>query len=416
MDFATISLWCLYFIALYFSIFLLTIFLSPNEEKLKKPKKWPSVSVIIPAWNEESTIAETISSALALDYPKDKLKIIVVNHGSTDNTEKIARSFKEVRVLNLKRKKGDNKAVALNFALKYVKTQFFACLDSDSVVDRNALKDMIPYFFTSKKVAVVTPSMLVKSPKSLLQALQKYEYIVAVFFKRLASKINCIYVAPGPFSVYRTEIVKKIGGFSEEAIAEDMEIVYRLQKEHYIVKQCCKGGYSYAEAPKTLKQLYKQRQRWYGGSLENLYKYRNLTLRKKYGDFGFFQMPRNFFGILAAVAAVFFFFYYVIRPILKKVFYFYLIKFDILTYLLNIKFNIDIFTIKDVQLAFVTLFLFLLSIIFFAYACKNVGEKIKFKDLPTIVVFFFFYSLVLSTIYLIVMFKKFTNRKFIWEK
>lgn len=411
-----VLLWILYFIALYLSIFILTIFIFEPKPNIRKLKKFPLVSIIIPAWNEENNIQETIESALQLNYPKDKLQIIAVNHGSDDSTGKILDSIKGIEVVHMERKKGDNKAVAFNRGLSFVKGKFVACLDADSVVSPEALKDMLPYFNESEKVAVVTPTMLIKDPKNLIQWLQKYEYITSLFIKRLSSHINCIYVAPGPFSIYRTSVLKELGGFDEKAMAEDMEIVYRLQKNQYIARQCLKGGYSYVSAPKTIKELYKQRQRWYGGSLSNMYQYRKLAFNRNYGDFGFFQMPKNYIGILTVFTTLGLFAYFAIWPLIMKIYHFFVIRFDIMPYLSNPYINVNIFSLKNAQGTFVVFILMLISFFFFVYACRMAKEKIQKATIPVLLVFFTAYPIMLCVMYLMVAFKKIAGQEFVWHK
>ncbi len=411
-----IFLWVLYFIALYFSIFLLSIFLFEPKVEARELADFPKVSVVIPAWNEEKSIRETVESALGLDYPKDKLQVIAVDHGSADDTGKILDSMEGIEVVHMPRRAGDNKAVAFNRGLELAGGEFVACLDADSLVDPHALRSMLPYFMDSGRVAVVTPMMLVKNPENLLQRLQKYEYIVSVFIKRLASHINCIYVAPGPFSVYRTGILKRLGGFDEKAIAEDMEIVYRLQKNQYEAKQCLDGGYSYALAPKTLGELYKQRERWYGGSLSNVYKYRGLALNRKYGDFGFFQMPRNLFGVVAVFTTLGLFFYFAVRPLLDKVYQMFVIRFDVMPYVSSLSMGVSIFDVKNFSGIFVMSVLMAVSLYFFFYACYVVGERFNKRAIPTLFVFFTGYPILLSCMYLFVVAKKVAGKKLVWNK
>ncbi|HII16239.1 MAG TPA: glycosyltransferase [Nanoarchaeota archaeon] len=409
-----VFLWILYFIALYFAIFLLSIFVFEPDSKPKKLAHFPLVSVIIPAWNEEKDIRETVESAKTLNYPK--LQIIAVDHGSDDNTGKILDSIQGIKVLHIKRKHSDNKAVAFNAGLKHATGEFVACLDADSSVHPEALNCMLPYFMESEKIAVVTPMMLVKEPKNLLQRLQKYEYITSLFIKRLTSHINCIYVAPGPFSVYRTNILKELGGFDENAIAEDMEIVYRIQKNQYLARQCLNGGYSYALAPRTLSSLFKQRKRWYGGSLSNLYKYKELTMNRQYGDFGFFHMPRSLLGILTVFTTLGLFAYFVLIPVLRKIYDLYLIRFEVMPYVSSYNIAVDIFDLKNTHGMFVVLILMLISLFFFVYALSTAGEKLNKKDIPTLIIFLTVYPFLLSCMYLAVVVKKAFGGKFVWHK
>jgi len=145
-----ILLWISYFISLYFSVFWFLVFLDDKLDRRKetKPrlKRFPIVSVIVPAYNEEDSIQGTLRSLINLDYPIDKLQLIVVNDGSKDNTEEMAQAFiKEhdscdIILIN---QKNQGKGAALNTGLKHAQGEFFACLDADSFVEKEALKRML---------------------------------------------------------------------------------------------------------------------------------------------------------------------------------------------------------------------------------------------------------------------------------
>ena len=115
-------------------------------------KRFPFVTIAIPAFNEEEAIERTIKSALELDYPKEKIEILVMNHSSTDNTKKIAEEVIEksnhpnIRLINVKRTPGKLKAEPMNIALNEAKGEFFVCFDADSVTQKNALKKILPYY------------------------------------------------------------------------------------------------------------------------------------------------------------------------------------------------------------------------------------------------------------------------------
>lgn len=408
----------LYFLSLYFSIFFLSIFIIDDVHYKKEKPDLPNhllpiVTVAIPAYNEEDSIVETVDSVINLDYPRDKLKIIVINDGSTDNTrqkvEKLLGNHPHIRLIN---QKNSGKARSLNNALKSSKSEFFTCLDADSTVTPITLKKMIKYF-DNKNVAAVTPLMKVRNPKNLLQKLQKYEYLVSIFIKRLMAHIDCIYVTPGPFSIYRTSVLKKVGGFNEHTLTEDMEIAYRLQKNQYQIKQCLKDGVSYTIAPKNIKELYKQRNRWFKGSISNVFNYRNLVFNKKYGDFGMLQLPKNIFGIFAALTTIFLFLSYFIIPLFGKLHNLYLIRFNFLPYLKSINFSWGILNLQYSRL-FLLLILFSISLTFIICAHIFNNEKINKKTLLPIAVLLIFYPLLLSFIYLVVILESLVGIKQKW--
>ena len=130
-------------------------------------KRYPIVTVIVPVWNEEKTLGGTIESLLALDYPKDKLDILIVDDGSTDNTRQVANTYKthpEVRVFS---KTNGGKHTAVNLGISKARGEFIGCLDADSYVDKNALSRIIRCFEDSQVMAV-TPAIKVHTPTGAL--------------------------------------------------------------------------------------------------------------------------------------------------------------------------------------------------------------------------------------------------------
>lgn len=391
--------WAFYFIMLYFSIFLALTAIERARVKRSKVstlKEFPTASVIIPAHNEESTIGGVIGSVLSLDYPRKKLEIVVVNDGSTDGTRRIAESFRSqgVIVINQKRRgKGD----AMNRGLKIAKGEFLACLDADSFVEPNTLKKMLIHFIT-KKVAAVTPVMKVMAPKTFLQKIQWVEYLLSVYMRKLLSYLNVISVTPGPFSIYRTEILRKLGGFDCKSIVEDQEIAYRLQEKQYQIIQSNEGDV-YTSAPRNLKELYHQRKRWFKGSLLTLYQYRNLMFNRDYGDFAFYQMPSVLFGLLSCIVVVFFVLQYTVAPLITSIWHMYITNFYISfspTFseaVTNFLFSADYSKLFVVWSFSVILLVFLLK------SHKETKEKLKPWEALPLAAFALVFFIVLSFMY-----------------
>jgi len=392
-----ILLLVVYFIALYFAVFYFFIFFDNRKEEKSKLRQLPPITVIIPAYNEEECIAETINSLLKLDYSKDKVELIVVNDGSTDNTAAVVKKFRSVKLIN---QENQGKGAALNNGIRHSKGELIACLDADSVVGRDALKNMVVYF-ADENVAAVTPLLQVYKPKTFLQKIQKYEYILSLAIKRLISYINAIYVTPGPFSIYRKSVVNRIGGFDEHSLVEDQELAFRLQKNYYVIKQTDKGS-SYSYAPKNLRDLYGQRNRWNKGTILNFIKYRKIFLNKDYGDFGLFQMPKILFDFMAVLFFVFTFSYFFIRPLVKIFYNFVITGFDFTAYF---KYASIHTSFGYSSLLFFIAFLIASAFFMLVYGMTFVGERFnKSMILPTIGLFFV-YPFILSFIYLVVCFE-----------
>jgi len=172
--------------------------------------------------------------------------------------------------------------------------------------------------------------------------MQHYEYIVNMFYKELMSKLDCIRVTPGPFSVYKTSILKKVGGFDENRnLTEDLEMALRLQSHHYKIIQILRTHVT-TIAPATLREVYKQRNRWYKGSVLNTLKYKKMLMNRKYGDFGIMEMPTTLISGAIALILLFSLFYYTLRPLITNIYHLSLVNFDIMAYIRNwfLKFHI----------------------------------------------------------------------------
>jgi len=286
----------------YFTVLFLLLFFAHEKKLFHRPKtkKFPSVSVIIPAFNEEKVIEKTIKRVKELVYPGKK-EIIMVDDGSTDKTYKIAKRIKGIKIF---RKKHGGKANTLNFGLKRAKGEIVACIDSDSYPEKNALLKAIPLF--EKNVAAVTTSVFIKNPKSILEKLQEMEYIMIAWSRKILEYLDAIYVTPGPMSLYKRKILLKIGGFDEKNLTEDIEIAWRIMKHKYKIKMALDTKV-HTKAPKNLKKWWHQRLRWNIGGLQTFLKYFHLFLNKEFRNIGMFLLPMSSVSyILTFVGLVFF--------------------------------------------------------------------------------------------------------------
>lgn len=296
IEISTLILYTTLFVSLFFEVFLLITYLEVREElNLEKHldkniKNFPSVSIIVPCFNEEKTLSATIKSLLNLDYPKDKLSLILVDDGSTDGTADELKKFSDNPQIRIFYKENGGKHSALNFALEQVvETDLVGCLDADSFVNPEALKKITP-FFDDSTIMAVTPSIKVFEPKSVLQYIQKIEYSWGIFLRRMLSSLGALYVTPGPFSIFRTSIFKEIGGYRHAHHTEDLEMALRMQKNRYKIVNS-HSAHVYTTAPTSFPALYKQRVRWTYGFLNNVIDYREMFFNKRYGNIGFFILP-----------------------------------------------------------------------------------------------------------------------------
>ena len=292
------------YISLFTSMFFLYTFWDNYSSSMKRapPAKIPKVTVVVPAFNEQECIAATIESLLKLNYPKEKLEIIVVDDGSTDKTYEIAKKYDggNVRVFT---KKNGGKGSALNFAIKKSKGEFVGALDADSFVHPDALINMVGYF-EDPNIMAVTPALKVYNKNSILPKIQVVEYLMGVFLRKVFAMLGSIHVTPGPFTIYRKFFFKQYGGYDEKNITEDIEIALRIQSKNYQIENAM-DACVYTMSPTGFRELLWQRVRWYLGFIDNVLNHKNL-FGFKHGILGVLVLPMAFFSVALAVGAFFF--------------------------------------------------------------------------------------------------------------
>ena len=302
------------FLSMFFQVLLLISFFENkkkyDEEEYHKLEHFPSVAVAIPCWNEEKTLPATLDSLLALDYPKDKLSIMVVDDGSKDRTYAIAQEYaaKYPGLIAAISKENGGKHTAVNLALARSTSDLFGCLDADSFVAPHTLKTIVSYFERDTEIMAVTPCIHIRRPKTFIQRMQAVEYLMGVFIRKAFGSLDAIQVTPGPFSIFKKEVFEKIGNYHKAHNTEDFEITLRMHKAHLKIANSHKA-LVYTVGPSTAIGFFYQRLRWARGFLENALDYRELFFKKEYGNFGMFTLPMAFmfvfYGLYAALFAVY---------------------------------------------------------------------------------------------------------------
>jgi cellulose synthase/poly-beta-1,6-N-acetylglucosamine synthase-like glycosyltransferase len=298
-------IYVLTFLSVYVQVFFLITFFEKRKNILIRKgaielQEYPGVTIIVPCYNEEKTITGTIDSLLSLDYPKEKLFIIIVDDGSKDSTWQVIQDFTKNDNIKIFHKENGGKHTAINLGLEKTETEFVGCLDSDSFVDAQALKRIMTYFEDEKTMAVA-PSILVDNPKNILQGAQKAEYDMAVYNKKMLAFLGGIHVTPGPFSIFRKKVFDELGPYRKAHNTEDQEIALRMQEHHYKIEHC-PDAYVYTVAPNSVKKLYRQRLRWIYGFLRNAMDYRRLLFKKKFGTVAFFTIPSGLISVFSVIA------------------------------------------------------------------------------------------------------------------
>lgn len=293
------------FISVYVQIFFLMTFLEKRKHIVRNPdhlelEYYPTVTVAIPCYNEEKTLDKTIKSLLGLDYPKDKLKIFLIDDGSKDNSWNVMKSFDNGTNIFAYQKENGGKHTALNLALTHTTSEFFGCLDSDSIVHPQALKRILKYFELDPKTMAVAPSIVVYNPKNILQHSQNIEYDMSIYTKKMLGFMGGIHVTPGPFSIFRKKVFDDLGVYRKAHNTEDQEIALRMQEHGYKIDHC-PDAYVYTSTPDSVAKLYRQRLRWIYGFIKNMIDYRRLLFKKEYGAVALFTLPSGIVSIFGVI-------------------------------------------------------------------------------------------------------------------
>jgi len=291
------------FLSVYVQVFFLVTFLE-NRKKIIIRKgeirlaEYPAVTIVVPCWNEEGTIDRTVNSLLNLNYPKDKIKILLIDDGSTDGTWNVIGKFSGFQNVKIFHKENGGKYTALNLGLEETKTDFFGALDADSFADPESLVRIMSYFEKDPDVMAVAPSVTVCEPENIVQSAQRAEYHMGVYTKKMLGFLGAINVTPGPLTIFRKKVFDDLGPYRHGHNTEDMEIAYRMQKHDYKIEHC-NDAHIYTTTPRTVSKLYRQRLRWIYGFINNTLDYKSVLFRKKYGNFALFTLPTGVVSILA---------------------------------------------------------------------------------------------------------------------
>ncbi|HYX42356.1 MAG TPA: glycosyltransferase family 2 protein, partial [Pyrinomonadaceae bacterium] len=249
----------------------------------------PSVSIIVPAYNEERVIVGTIESLLASDY--EDFEIIIVDDGSPDKTSEVVRErFLDEPRVRLFTKENEGKAEALNYGLRHATGEIIIALDADTLFAPETVGALAHRFY-DPKIGAIAGNAKVGNRINIVTRWQALEYITSQNLDRRAfASLNCITVVPGAVGAWRRELLDEVGGFASDTLAEDQDLTIKARRLGY------KIGYeetaiAWTEAPDTLRTLARQRFRWAYGTLQCMWKHRGALFRPRYGTLGFISMP-----------------------------------------------------------------------------------------------------------------------------
>ena len=295
----------------------------------------PPVSVLVPSFNEETHVVQSVRAFLGLRYPDHR--VIVINDGSSDATLQrlqeeydllpldlvvrrqletrpvrgIYQSRLDERLIVIDKENG-GKADALNVGLNVARTPLVCCVDADTIVERDALLRMVePFFYQQEGVVAVGGTVRVANgctienghitavdlPESWLARFQLVEYLRAFLFGRMGfNKLGGQLIISGAFGLFYRDAVMSVGGYDERTVGEDMELVVKLQRYSHTQARSCDVIHipepiCYTEVPEDLVTLGRQRSRWQRGLAESLWRHKRLFLNPRYGWIGSAVFP-----------------------------------------------------------------------------------------------------------------------------
>ena len=249
-----------------------------------------AVSVLIPAYNEEKVIAASIRQILASTHRK--LRIIVIDDGSTDGTSDVVRTcFASDERVTLTTTQNGGKARAINLGLAHADGDIVVVLDADTQFEPQTISHLVRWF-ADPTVGAVAGNAKVGNRLNMLTRWQALEYITAQNLERRAlAALGCITVVPGAVGAWRREAIVRLGGFPSNTLAEDQDLTIMIQRAGYKVF-FDQEAIAWTEAPDTMTGLAKQRFRWAFGTLQCLWKHRRVNLNPRYGALGLVAMPQ----------------------------------------------------------------------------------------------------------------------------
>ena len=256
------------------------------------PEYKPPVTVLIPAYNEEAVIVDTVRAAVASNYPK--LEVLVVDDGSSDRTAELVReNFGRDPRVRLLMQSNHGKPSALNHGLSEAAGDVIVSIDADTIVDPEAIPRLVRHF-ADPKVGAVAGNVKVMNRNRWITRWQALEYITSQNLeKRAFDLLNCIPVVPGAAGAWRADLLRETGGFSGETVAEDTDLTLTIRRNGWKIVYD-EDAIGRTEVPETVDALIRQRFRWTFGTLQAVWKHRDTTGNPRYGTLGWIAIPNIF--------------------------------------------------------------------------------------------------------------------------
>ncbi|MDH6221237.1 bifunctional polysaccharide deacetylase/glycosyltransferase family 2 protein [Streptomyces pseudovenezuelae] len=258
------------------------------------------VTVLVPAYNEAKCIENTVRSLMASEHP---VEVIVIDDGSGDGTARIveAMGLPNVRVV---RQLNAGKPAALNRGLANASHDIIVMMDGDTVFEPATVRELVQPF-GDPRVGAVAGNAKVGNRDTLIGAWQHIEYVMGFNLdRRMYNLLRCMPTIPGAVGAFRRSALERVGGMSDDTLAEDTDITMAMHRDGWRVVYAEKAR-AWTEAPESVQQLWSQRYRWSYGTMQAIWKHRRAIVEKgPSGRFGRVGLPLvSLFMVLAPLLA-----------------------------------------------------------------------------------------------------------------
>lgn len=278
-----------------------------QKRQAKKLENLPFFTVVIPAYNEQNTVLYSLKSVINAEYPKDKLQIIVVDDGSKDATAAIVEEYCAANSLpnvQIVKQQNAGKAHALNNAMKNFATgELVMCLDADSSIEPDALRNAARYF-TDSRVVALSANVKIRRTGSLFNLIQHFEYLISYQMKRAQTVFNVEYIIGGIGSTFRRSALEQVGYYDTDTITEDIDLTMKFIRNGNKANRVIYGSdvVAHTESVLDLAGLISQRYRWKYGRTQTFFKNPGMFFAsdRKYGKLlTWFYLPFSIFSDIA---------------------------------------------------------------------------------------------------------------------
>ncbi|MDI1352706.1 MAG: glycosyltransferase family 2 protein, partial [bacterium] len=264
----------------FMNMFLMIAYLLDKRPEPKPVKKWLDVTILVPAFNEEQHIKNTIDGILKQEYA-GKIEIIAIDNASKDNTLAILNSYKVSNLVVLEEHK-QGKSHALNTGLAVAKYDYIISLDSDTLLWENAISELVIRLLSGPpNTAAVAGSVYVRNSRdSFMAKVQEWDYFNAISsVKRMQSLFQGTLVAQGALSLYKKSCIEELGGWPH-TVGEDIVLTWGLLSKDYRV-DFAENAIGFTSVPTSYKIFFHQRSRWARGMVEAFLAYPGILIRPK---------------------------------------------------------------------------------------------------------------------------------------